>query len=39
MTESIKSYYRYWGKADINSSGEPQWHPLVYHCLDVAEEI
>lgn len=26
----------YWGKADPNYPGEPQWHPLVYHCLDVA---
>jgi len=30
------SYFRYWGKADPNYSGEPKWHPLVYHCLDVA---
>ena len=36
MTGAHKSYYRYWGKADLNSPGEPQWHPLVYHCLDVA---
>jgi CRISPR-associated endonuclease/helicase Cas3 len=26
----------YWGKADPNHPGEPKWHPLVYHCLDVA---
>lgn len=26
----------YWGKADPNYPGEPKWHPLVYHCLDVA---
>ena len=32
----IKSYYRYWGKADLNYPGELKWHPLVYHCLDVA---
>ena len=30
------SYFRYWGKADPNYPGEPKWHPLVYHCLDVA---
>lgn len=28
--------YRYWGKADPNYPGEPKWHSLVYHCLDVA---
>lgn len=27
---------RYWGKADPAYSGEPKWHPLAYHCLDVA---
>ena len=32
----MESYYRYWGKADPNYPGEPKWHPLVYHCLDVA---
>ena len=26
----------YWGKADPNYLGEPKWHPLVYHSLDVA---
>ena len=26
----------YWGKADPDYPGEPKWHPLVYHCLDVA---
>ena len=30
------SYFKYWGKADPNYPGEPKWHPLVYHCLDVA---
>jgi len=30
------TYFRYWGKADPNYPGEPKWHPLVYHCLDVA---
>ena len=28
--------FRYWGKADPNYPGKPKWHPLVYHCLDVA---
>lgn len=28
--------FRYWGKADPNYPSEPKWHPLVYHCLDVA---
>lgn len=27
---------RYWGKAKPRISSGPQWHPLVYHCLDVA---
>ena len=27
---------RYWGKAKPQASSAPQWHPLVYHCLDVA---
>ena len=31
-----ESYWQYWGKADPNYPGEPKWHPLVYHCLDVA---
>ncbi len=26
----------YWGKADPNYPGEPKWHPLAYHSLDVA---
>ncbi len=29
-------YFSYWGKADANDAGEPKWHPLVWHCLDVA---
>jgi CRISPR-associated endonuclease/helicase Cas3 len=33
LTESI---YRYWGKADADYPGEPKWHLLVYHSLDVA---
>jgi CRISPR-associated endonuclease/helicase Cas3 len=31
--EIMKSYYRYWGKADKESD---RHHLLVYHCLDVA---
>jgi len=31
-----KCYWNYWGKAAPNYTGEPKWHPLVYHCLDVA---
>ena len=27
---------RYWGKAKPETNSGPQWHPLVYHCLDVA---
>ncbi len=26
----------YWGKADPKYTGEQKWHPLAYHCLDVA---
>jgi len=29
-------FLRYWGKADPKYEGEPKWHPLAYHCLDVA---
>jgi CRISPR-associated endonuclease/helicase Cas3 len=28
--------FRYWGKADDKYLAEPKWHPLAYHCLDVA---
>ena len=28
---ATESYFRYWGKADPNYSGEPKWHPLAYH--------
>ncbi|MFM9969935.1 MAG: CRISPR-associated helicase Cas3', partial [Burkholderiales bacterium] len=31
-----KSFMPYWGKADPNYAGEPKWHPLAFHCLDVA---
>jgi len=34
--DGFSGYYRYWGKADPGYPGEPKWHPLVYHCLDVA---
>ena len=27
---------RYWGKAKPETSTSPQWHPLIYHSLDVA---
>lgn len=29
-------FLQYWGKADEKYLGEPKWHPLAYHCLDVA---
>lgn len=28
--------WQYWGKAGEAYEREPKWHPLVYHCLDVA---
>jgi len=31
-----EGYFRYWGKADPDYPGEPKWHQLIYHCLDVA---
>ena len=30
------NFFRYWGKADSAYNGAPQWHPLVFHSLDVA---
>lgn len=27
---------KHWGKADEKYLGEPKWHPLAYHCLDVS---
>jgi CRISPR-associated endonuclease/helicase Cas3 len=27
---------RYWGKAKPETNSGPQWHPLIYHSLDVA---
>ena len=29
-------FFQYWGKADEKYIGEPKWHPLAYHCVDVA---
>ncbi|MEQ1613697.1 MAG: CRISPR-associated helicase Cas3' [Hyphomicrobiaceae bacterium] len=29
-------YLRFWGKAGGHREGEPSWHPLAYHSLDVA---
>jgi Cas3, HD domain len=26
----------FWGKAGGERPGEPGWHPVAYHCLDVA---
>lgn len=28
--------FKYWGKADPAYPHEQKWHPLAYHCLDVA---
>jgi len=36
VDQSVPSYFQYWGKADPKYPGEPKWHPLVYHSLDVA---
>ena len=36
QTDCPSSLLHYWGKADPGYPGEPKWHPLVYHCLDVA---
>lgn len=35
----MEQLFHYWGKADANYAGEPKWHPLVYHCLDVAAVV
>ena len=32
----IKRYYQYWGKARPDCVGDPQYHLLAYHSLDVA---
>jgi CRISPR-associated endonuclease/helicase Cas3 len=31
-----RDYFRYWGKAGDETDGDIDWHPLVYHGLDVA---
>jgi CRISPR-associated endonuclease/helicase Cas3 len=36
MEQQGNKIFSYWGKADPNYSGEQKWHPLPYHCLDVA---
>ena len=36
MSANLPTYFRYWGKAAPNYSGEPKWHPLAYHSLDVS---
>jgi CRISPR-associated endonuclease/helicase Cas3 len=36
MNNSLQSYYRYWGKARPEGDDGTEYHPLVYHCLDVA---
>jgi CRISPR-associated endonuclease/helicase Cas3 len=33
LTDTV---FNYWGKADDKYPAEPKWHPLAYHCLDVA---
>jgi CRISPR-associated endonuclease/helicase Cas3 len=36
IEQDNKLIFQYWGKADDKPSAEPRWHPLAYHCLDVA---
>ncbi len=31
-----EALFRYWGKADPAYAGDPKWHPLAYHRLNVA---
>ena len=33
---TMDAIYHFWGKASGAREGEPEAHPLVYHCLDVA---
>lgn len=33
---SMPSYFHYWGKAKPEAENGVAYHPLVYHCLDVA---
>ena len=32
----MQTYLAFWGKARADRPSEPNWHPLAYHCLDVA---
>ena len=32
----VSTYLEFWGKAGGERPGEPESHPLAYHCLDVA---
>jgi Cas3, HD domain len=34
--DAKSSYLRFWGKAGGDQPSEPGWHPVAYHCLDVA---
>jgi CRISPR-associated endonuclease/helicase Cas3 len=34
--DNILLILRYWGKAKPETNSGPQWHPLIYHSLDVA---
>ena len=36
MGECTENIYKYWGKACSGEVGVPEYHLLVYHCLDVA---
>ena len=37
MTESKLDVFRFWGKAQhLQPECGPGWHPLIFHCLDVA---
>ena len=36
MNTHIPAFLSYWGKAAPNYPREPKWHPLAFHCLDVA---
>ena len=39
MIDSNTCIMNYWGKARPNTTNAPQWHPLVYHSLDVAASL
>ena len=32
----MPTYLAFWGKAKADRPSEPSWHPIAYHCLDVA---